>query len=48
MEPWILWTVLIVYSLQCGIGCIVIAESKNRHPFGWFVYGLLFGIIGVY
>ena len=48
MDPVTLfWTGLIVYSIQCGIGCGVIADSKNRDLMAWFICGLLFGLIGV-
>lgn len=40
MEYIIIWVV-------CGIGAAVIASSKGRNAFGWFIGGLLLGPIGL-
>ncbi|WP_418002164.1 hypothetical protein ACNO8X_18370 [Mycobacterium sp. PDNC021] len=39
--------ILLVIWLLCGIGSAVIAGSKNRSAFGWFVLGLLLGVFGL-
>jgi uncharacterized protein DUF2510 len=38
---------LLVILLAFGTGCAMIAKSKNRSPMGFFVLGLLLGLIGL-
>ncbi|MFL0289325.1 hypothetical protein ACJH6H_29320 [Mycobacterium sp. SMC-21] len=38
---------LLVIWVLCGIASAVIAGSKNRSRLGWFVLGLLLGVIGL-
>jgi len=38
--------VLIMWMLF-GIVCAIIASSKNRSAFGWFVLGVLFGPLSI-
>ena len=45
MEPWMF--VWLAVQVQCAIGCMVIADSKNLGVGIWALCGVLFGIIGV-
>ncbi len=44
---WVLLTAGAIYLLICGISGLVVATEKNRSEGEGFVYGLLFGPIGV-
>jgi uncharacterized membrane protein YeaQ/YmgE (transglycosylase-associated protein family) len=37
----------LIIAIILGVICALIASSKGRNPFGWFVIGFLLGIIGL-
>ncbi len=39
-------TFLIIWLL-CALPCALIASTKNRSGFGWFILGLLFGLVAL-
>lgn len=39
--------ILLVVWVLCGIASAVIANAKNRSAFGWFILGLLLGVLGL-
>ena len=40
-------TFAIIIWIACGIGTAVLAASKNRDPFGWFLIGAAGGFIAL-
>lgn len=38
---------IIVFWLLCGVASAMVASSKGRDAFGWFLIGALFGPIGL-
>lgn len=38
---------LLLFWLVFAIACAVVASSKNRSGFGWFMLGLLFSFIAL-
>ena len=41
------YIVALVMGVVCGLGCVVLARSKNRNAVGFFCLGLLLGVIGL-
>jgi len=38
---------LLAIWLLCGIAAAVVASSKKRSKFGWFLMGMIFGPLGI-
>ena len=47
MNSDMLLLIVIAYSIVCGCYTMVVAEKKGYLAGGWFIAGLLFGIIGL-
>ena len=46
MESSTFYIVALVVGVVCSISCVAIARSKNRNAVGFFLLGLLLGVVG--